>query len=194
MSIEIRDWNGFVMNVLNESLLNGFFGQSLPVNETMSFRIGQVCLDNAISCPSISIRSLSNKLPNKFLEVLPPNAIEEEDLVPLYLDFFVDISLLKPVKIGCTLSLDKPIPNFVEFDAECRLKEFIFTGILEVVIYGNNCMFAIKSTERFHLNLSTCFGDQNSKQLQPANLDQFLVEKMKQAVTLLHSHPIHLKV
>ena len=193
MSIDICDWNGFVEHLIDD-FLHDQLCRSIRINDNTSYRINKLTLHEALECPSIAICSLSNELPSKFHEVLPPSADMDGDVVPLYITVFVDTNLRKPLEVNCTVSLDAPIPNFLEFDAICRLKEFTFTGVIEVAIHGRMALLAIKSVDRFNLNLCTVFGDPKYKQLQPANLDRFLMDKIKQAIQLLQSHPLQLPI
>lgn len=191
MSIHIPDWNGFVLAILGEHVL-GNLGAPVPIDENMSYRVNNILVEECFETPSITLLSLSNKLPAKFLEVLPPDMELGEDIVPIYLTISVSIKAIKPVELSCSLILDKPVVNFMEFDGYFQLNACSFIGVLELALYGSKLLFAIKSVDQYAFEISSSFGDSKHKTLQPENLDRFIQEKIKTAIKLLQDRPIQI--
>jgi hypothetical protein len=194
MSVEIRDW-ALLMETLCEMVTRRYCQDPLRIDDNLSLKLHSIPLgEGGWEMPEIAISSISSQLPPKFLETLPPSRDDlNGTVVPhLYVTLRVKLATAEQgVSCSATLSLDQPIPTFLEFDGTVSIKEFSFEGVLEVaIIHDSLFMIGIQYCDQIAVSIKTAFGDPSKQLLHPHRLDAYLIEKARKAVELLKWHPI----
>ena len=193
MSFAITDWPK-CLETVQSALDHLYKNTEIPINAQLSFRLNDISF-KGFTLNDLQITAIqSTDIPQKFYEVLPPDASVEGH--PLMLTIFFDLNKsgsTYSMQASGTISLNLPIPGFVEFDGRVAIEAFQFRGHVQLVLIQKVIIMSIRDYETFDLSLETRFGDELKRQLCPDQLDRFLELKVRQAVDLLKAHPIVLK-